>query len=87
MEDCMPQEDMDTIEKFSEKMNDLIMSGFTALSVAVGSKIGLFELMAQMDEPKTSQQIADAGDFKERYASQFTLHSFLYILSNNANII
>ena len=35
--------------------------------MAVGVHVGLFDVMAQFDEPATSQEIANKGDYKERY--------------------
>ena len=52
--------------KLGQRLFSMRASGITSLSIALGSKFGLFDLMAKFDEPKTSTEIADAGDLKER---------------------
>ena len=51
---------------FAERIGQTINEGFTALGITLGSKLGLFDLMISLGEPNTSQEIADAGGFKER---------------------
>ena len=48
-------------------LGNMVVNSFPALAVGLGSKLGLFELLATFDSPKTSQEIADAGNFKERF--------------------
>ena len=52
---------------FEERMNQALNEGFEALGIALGSKLGLFDLLISFDNPKTSKEIADAGRLKERY--------------------
>ncbi len=52
---------------FAERIGQTLNEGFTALGISLGSKLGLFDLMISFDKPNTSQEIADAGGFKERY--------------------
>ena len=51
---------------FAQRVGQTINEGFTALGITLGSKLGIFDLMISFDQPKTSQEIADAGGFKER---------------------
>jgi len=57
----------ETEAEFAQRMNVAINEGFMTLGLAIGSKLGLFDLLISFDKPKTSQEIADAGGFKERY--------------------
>ena len=52
---------------FATRIGQTLNEGFSALGISLGSKLGLFDLMISFDKPKTSQEIADAGGFKERY--------------------
>ena len=56
----------ETESGFAHRLSQSLNDGFSALGTALGSKLGLFDLMISFDEPKTSQEIADAGGFKER---------------------
>ena len=59
-------------DAFTQKMNEVVKSGFITLGLALGSRLGLFNTMVQLDGPVTSQQIADAANCKERsYALVF----------------
>ena len=58
--------DTESTEDFDKRMGETLNAGFTSLGVALGSKLGLFDLMGSFDEPMTCQEIADAGRFKER---------------------
>ena len=55
-------------DDFGKKISVITQHGFTALAIAYGSRLGLFEIMVKFSEPKTSQEIADAAGFKERSA-------------------
>ncbi len=59
---------MEDTAAFNTKVTQMTASSITVLSMAIGSKLGLFELMARLDKPKTAQEIADAGGFRERYS-------------------
>ena len=56
-------------DDFGKKISVITQHGFTALAIAYGSRLGLFEIMVKFSEPKTSQEIADAAGFKERSAT------------------
>ena len=57
----------ETAEEFLLCMEQKLRGGVVGLGIAVGMQTGLFEVMISMEgEPKTSQEIADAGNFKER---------------------
>lgn len=61
----------ETEEGFEKRMSQILNAAYTTLGVAVGSKLGLFDLMNSFDEHKTSHEIADAGGFKERYVREW----------------
>ncbi|XP_070557438.1 S-adenosylmethionine-dependent methyltransferase Rv2258c-like [Ptychodera flava] len=56
---------------FEKRVNGIAQSGFTALSIAAGSALGLFNTMATLGEAKTSTEIADAAGLKERYVREW----------------
>ncbi|KAJ8029387.1 Sterol 24-C-methyltransferase [Holothuria leucospilota] len=62
---------MESTEDFADRMNSMLIQGFTCMSVSIGYELGLFDLLAEMKEPKTSQEIADAGNMKERYVREW----------------
>ena len=53
-------------EELEEFFSQTFFHASALYGVAVGVHVGLFDVMAQFDEPVTSKQIADKGDFKER---------------------
>ena len=53
-------------EAFEQRIRNTVSSGFLLPCIALGSKLGLFDKMAEFTEPKTSQEIADAMNYKER---------------------
>ncbi|KAJ8029388.1 Sterol 4-C-methyltransferase strm-1 [Holothuria leucospilota] len=62
---------MESSEDFAARMNSILVKGFTCMSVSIGYELGLFDLLAELKEPKTSQEIADAGNMKERYVREW----------------
>ncbi|XP_072047622.1 S-adenosylmethionine-dependent methyltransferase Rv2258c-like [Amphiura filiformis] len=52
-------------------MTQLVGDSHLCLSVALGVQTGLFEKMAEWDEPKSSTEIAQATDSKERYVREW----------------
>ena len=56
----------ETEEDFARRMFELVTDGHLCLSVSLGVQTGLFEKMAEWDEPKSSEEIAEATDLKER---------------------
>ena len=63
----------ETEDGFAKRIGQTLNEGFTALGISLGSKLGIFDLMISFDQPKTSQEIADAGGFKERYDGRSAL--------------
>ena len=51
---------------FEDKLRQVVSMGSMLPCIAIGSKLGLFDKMAEFTEPKTSQQIADSMEYKER---------------------
>ena len=51
---------------FQQRIGKQLAGGFISLGMALGSRLGLFDLMAKFDMPKTSLEIADAAGYKER---------------------
>ena len=56
----------ETAEGFSEKIQTMLINGFTCMGINAGQRLGLFEVLSKFNEPKTSQEIADAKGYKER---------------------
>ncbi|XP_072033353.1 S-adenosylmethionine-dependent methyltransferase Rv2258c-like [Amphiura filiformis] len=52
-------------------MFQLVTDSHLCLSVALGVQTGLFEKMAEWDEPKSSEEIAQATDSKEWYVREW----------------
>ncbi len=67
---------------FKAKLTKITISSIPVLSLAVGSKLGLFDLMAQLDKPKTAQEIADAGGFRERFAITGNINNSMQIFNS-----
>ncbi|XP_071510508.1 S-adenosylmethionine-dependent methyltransferase Rv2258c-like [Diadema antillarum] len=62
----------ETTEDFLKQMKHTMFEGFKALGIAFGIQSGLFDtLVGFQSNPKTSQEIADAGNFKERYVREW----------------
>ncbi len=57
---------VETEKMFADRFSEMIFSSVTGLAVAMGIETGLFQVMIATDTPRTSQEIADAGSFKER---------------------
>ena len=61
----------ETSEEFVENVKRNLLGGMVGIVVAIGMETGLFDVLISLEgKPKTSQEIADAGNFKERYVSQ-----------------
>ncbi|XP_013421114.1 uncharacterized protein LOC106181318 [Lingula anatina] len=58
---------METAESFRENLGSLISNGHTSIFIAVGYELKLFDILGKFDQPKTSQEIADASDCKEEF--------------------
>lgn len=57
-------------EAFSESMIDVLNKSAVALALSIGSRVGLFEVMAKLPA-STSDQIADAAGLNERYVREW----------------
>ena len=63
----IPREE--TSSEFEERFSAMASSAYTVLGVALGSRLGLFREMALMEEPWTPLELAEAGNWKERWVS------------------
>ncbi|XP_038060960.1 uncharacterized protein LOC119731772 isoform X1 [Patiria miniata] len=61
----------ETEKDFNSRMRSIVNNGITCMTMALGFETGLFKLMISMETPKTCQEIADAGKFKERYVREW----------------
>ncbi|XP_022081394.1 uncharacterized protein LOC110974220 isoform X2 [Acanthaster planci] len=52
---------------FSAHIRAIVASGLYCLSIGLGMETGLFDVMMSLGQPKTCQEIANAGKYKERY--------------------
>ncbi|XP_033634755.1 uncharacterized protein LOC117296022 [Asterias rubens] len=57
---------------FSTRVTQQLVGGIAGMGVAIGMETGLFEMMIAMGESKkTSQEIADLANMKERYVREW----------------
>ncbi|KAI8520230.1 hypothetical protein Bbelb_034870 [Branchiostoma belcheri] len=56
---------------FAQKIADTITSGFVTLSLAIGRRTGLFDVLARQEQPRSSHEIAAAAGLKERYVREW----------------
>ncbi|CAH1253810.1 Hypp1249 [Branchiostoma lanceolatum] len=61
----------ETADEFGLRMVETVSSGFVTLAISMGVRTGLFSHLARMDGPKTSAQIADTANMKERYVREW----------------
>ncbi|XP_038078783.1 uncharacterized protein LOC119746072 [Patiria miniata] len=61
----------ETKEDFIARISERVVSGLNCISLAMGIETGLFKVMIDLGEPKTCQEIADAGNYKERYVREW----------------
>ena len=62
----MQHPEEETAEEFSKRLMGTISGGFVTPSIALGYELGLFDKMAEFTESKSSQEIADSLEYKER---------------------
>ncbi|XP_078684586.1 S-adenosylmethionine-dependent methyltransferase Rv2258c-like [Branchiostoma floridae x Branchiostoma belcheri] len=67
----MSQEKGETADEFGLRMVKTVSSGFVTLAMSMGVRTGLFRHLASMDGPKTSAQIAEMANMKERYVREW----------------
>ncbi|XP_002740918.2 S-adenosylmethionine-dependent methyltransferase Rv2258c-like [Saccoglossus kowalevskii] len=56
---------------FEQRMMQILNNGVISLGISIGSASGLFETMAELDEPRSSSEIAEAACLKERYVREW----------------
>ena len=56
----------ETAEEFTARAGKMVSSGLHCLAVAMGIETGLFQAMIDLGRPTSSQELADAGNYKER---------------------
>lgn len=54
----------ETEQDFTNKVEDIVMKGFTCLSMALGHKLRLFDYVTS--KPRTSKEISAAANMRER---------------------
>ena len=73
----------ETAQEFLASMEQKLLGGMMGLGIAMGMQTGLFEVMISLgEEPKTSQEIADVANLKERYgeyAQHIAIFSLVYV--------
>ena len=62
-----PKQGAETSAEFEERFSTMASSVYTILGVTLGGRLGLFNKMAAMEEPWTPRELAEAGDWKERW--------------------
>lgn len=64
-------------EKFTEKLCTVFNNAGLSMALAIGNSVGLFDAMAKLEKPATSQEISLEAGLVERSAL------FLLFLSRN----
>ena len=70
----MKMED-DIDHDFVHRMDHIIEHNATGISLAIGYRVGLIKTMAELEEPKTSTEIAEKAGLNERYLLICFFHS------------
>ena len=52
---------------FDARFDQMATGSYNMLAVSLGSRLGLFRLMSSMEKPFTPKELAEAGNFKERF--------------------
>ena len=58
--------DDDVDHEFAHKLDEIINHNATGLSLSIGYRVGLVQTMAELEEPKTSMEIAEKAGLNER---------------------
>ena len=66
-----PDIDMSKVEAFGVQMMSILNLGMTANMMSIGHQVGLFDTMAKIGHPATSQEIAEAAGLNERYVREW----------------
>jgi len=63
--------DDDVDHEFAHKLDEIINHNATGLSLSIGYRVGLVQTMAELEEPKTSMEIAEKAGLNERYVREW----------------
>ncbi len=66
MEAKQQQPVTESSEQFAMKVHGHVMSSYIGIGIAFGDHLGLFEVLATLDEPKSAAEIATLAKLKER---------------------
>ncbi|XP_071844828.1 S-adenosylmethionine-dependent methyltransferase Rv2258c-like isoform X2 [Apostichopus japonicus] len=61
----------DLSEDFGPQMTEIIQHGCASVMIAMGYDLGLFDVMAELSGPNSSEEIAAAAGMKERYIREW----------------
>ena len=67
MANCDDQRSSESAADFEARFAQMATGAYSMLAVALGSRLGLFHLMSTIEKPFTEKELADAGNFKERF--------------------
>jgi 2-polyprenyl-3-methyl-5-hydroxy-6-metoxy-1,4-benzoquinol methylase len=62
--------DQEKVERFAERMTDIVNGGALSLMISIGYETGLFEAMAKL-APASSEEIASEAGLNERYVREW----------------
>ncbi|XP_071845192.1 S-adenosylmethionine-dependent methyltransferase Rv2258c-like isoform X2 [Apostichopus japonicus] len=61
----------DLSRDFGPRMEEIIQHGFASVMIAMGYDLGLFDVIAELSVPNSSEEIAAAAGMKERYIREW----------------
>ena len=79
MANCGEQGSSESTADFEARIAQMATGAYSVMSMALGSRLRLFHLMSRMEEPFTPKELADAGNFKERFGHLAKRISSLWI--------
>lgn len=68
---CVCQMDQKQVDAFGEKMMGIVNNGALALMISLGHRTGLFDAIAAIGAPATSEKIARQAGLNERYVREW----------------
>ena len=71
---------METTEDFTKKLGAMITATVLSAGISLGNDLNLFDLILSNPDPMTSTQIAEKGNFKERYIISILYVVLFYVL-------
>ena len=71
---------METTEDFTKKIGSLITATALSAGISLGNDLNLFDIILNNPDPMTSAQIAEKGNFKERYITLIIYAELCYVL-------